>query len=740
VAGSNADGVWNEGAISLPIIVHPAWYATWYAYFVYISAVMLMVLNAIRRLKAKEQMQLRYQSQLEADVQSRTRDLKFTNEKLQTAVNEIGMARQDAVEANQAKSDFLAALSHEIRTPMHGVLGMTDLLLHSGLPERPTEFAKSAHESATELLGLIDNILDFSKIEAGKLELEETTFNLREVTENLCYLYGEMAQAKNIELNLIFNANLGRQMYGDPVRLRQVLQNLLSNAIKFTKRGSVTVMVDELKREGKNLLLRFTIEDTGIGMDEDTVEHVFDAFSQADSSTTRQFGGTGLGLSIAKQLVGLMQGELKVHSRPGLGTRMAVELAMNESPIYTDKLATSALEGYYAEVVAPTPESCGMLSSQLHVLSLQVRQCSSVVELAVKAEKPRLVLIDVGCLYDEPSIAQVQNLADDELTRVVLVAPLNLEGIPEALKFLPCTTKPCRSVTLVSDVLAAVSPDAKPEVASYETPVMRYEQRVLLVEDMAANQEIAKAMLESFGCTVDIACNGDVALEMYQNESYDIVLMDCQMPVMDGFEATRHIRRFEAQKSTNERIPVVAVTAGKTEVEKDRCYGAGMDRILFKPYSTAELNAVLAHYFEATGEVEQLKPGGEPKRPPLSGEDVLDLKALDNIRSVEVQSGNSLLAKVFENFKADVALKIEQLRKDTKNPQALGAGAHAIASMSLNLGAKALAIYSKKCEADWKNQLIDGAEREIEVLQGHYMDAIRALEPIVKESSEQLES
>jgi CheY-like chemotaxis protein len=267
---------------------------------------------------------------------------------------------------------------------------------------------------------------------------------------------------------------------------------------------------------------------------------------------------------------------------------------------------------------------------------------------------------------------------------------------------------------------------------------MRYEQRVLLVEDMAANQEIAKAMLGSFGCKVDIACNGEVALEMYQHETYDIVLMDCQMPVMDGFEATQHIRRFEAQKFDNERIPIVAVTAGKTEVEKDRCYGAGMDRILFKPYSTTELNRVLAKYFDAVGEV--AAPEERASLHAAIGDEVLDMKALDNIRSVEVQSGNSLLAKVFENFKSDVASKIEMLRENTGDPQALGAGAHAIASMSLNLGATSLAVYCRKRETDWKNALIDDANREIEVLQGHFIDAIRALEPIVHENSEQLES
>lgn len=270
---------------------------------------------------------------------------------------------------------------------------------------------------------------------------------------------------------------------------------------------------------------------------------------------------------------------------------------------------------------------------------------------------------------------------------------------------------------------------------------MRFTQRVLLVEDMVANQEIARAMLESFGCQVDIANNGDVALEMYQHTEYDIILMDCQMPVMDGFEATRHIRRAEAEKETNERIPVVAVTAGKTEVEKDRCYGAGMDRILFKPYSTAELNGVLAHYFETAGVIEaQTSEVAAAAPPPEASADILDLKAIDNIRSVEVRSGNSLLAAVFENFKKDTLLKIEELRGSVGDAPALTSAAHAIASMSLNLGAKSLAVYGRKLEAAWKQGEIDDAAREIEVLHGHYLDAIKALEPLVRENLEQFEA
>jgi CheY-like chemotaxis protein/HPt (histidine-containing phosphotransfer) domain-containing protein len=566
--------------------------------------------------------------------------------------------------------------------------------------------------------------------------LEETTFDLREVVENLCYLYGDLAQTKNIELNLVFNANLQRQLSGDPVRIRQVLQNLLSNAIKFTKRGSVTVYVEELARVERDLRLRISVHDTGIGMSEEALQRIFEAFSQADSSTTRQYGGTGLGLSIAKQLVELMDGDLAVSSKPGVGTAMSVQIVLAESPIYTDKLTTTALKGFYAEVVAPMPETRAMLRSQMEGLSIQTRECATVEELGVHADQRRVVLIDVACLYDNATIAQVKNLEEDDQTLLLLVAPLSLQGIPDELKQSVVTTKPLRLPTLVNDILAAMSEDGTESRQLGGSPMLRFDQRILLVEDMKANQQIARAMLEPFGCAVDVASNGEVALAMFQQEHYDIVLMDCQMPVMDGFEATGHIRALEAQKAGNERLPVIALTAGKTEVEKERCYASGMDRILFKPYSTVELNHVLSQYFTAVGEMEVAKPVAAPMGGIDPGGDILDVKALDNIRSVDNSGSNELLISVFENFQSDVQLKLDELRLNAEDSVALSAGAHAIKSMSLNLGAKALSEYCRQREADWKNQLIDDARREIEVMHGHFVDAVRAMEQLIEPREE----
>jgi len=735
--GSNADGIWNQNGMALNIIMHPPLYLTWWAFLIYIVTFLIFALYVVLRQRQREAVQLQYQSQLESDVRARTRDLRRANDKLQSAVDEIGLARKEAVEANQAKSEFLAALSHEIRTPMHGVLGMTDLLLHSGLSDRQEGFAISAHESATELLGLIDNILDFSKIEAGKLELEETTFDLRDVIESLCYLYGELAQAKQLELNLIFKADLRRQLYGDPVRLRQILQNLLSNAIKFTKRGAVTVVVEELYREGRTAQLLFTVEDTGIGMTDDSLQRIFEAFSQADSSTTRQYGGTGLGLSIAKQLVQLMDGDLSVSSKPGIGTRMSVQLMLTESPIYCDRISATALDGFYAEVVAPMPETRAMLRYQLQPLLINVRECATVEEIAARAEHKRVVLVDVGSLYDNADIAQVENLSRDERTVLLLVAPLSLEGIPEEVKHLAHTTKPSRISDMVNDILAAMSATGGRARIDGMSPIMRFEKRILLVEDMTANQEIARAMLESFGSSVDIAKNGDVALEMFQQETYDLVLMDCQMPVMDGFDATRHIRQLESQRAGNRRIPIVALTAGKTEVEKERCYASGMDRILFKPYSTMDLNNILSQYFDSSGEVEVVKSTASTTG--IRGE-ILDVKALDNIRSIDVGNGNGLLKKVFDNFKEDVLKKLEEMRIGSDDPAVLASGAHAIKSMGLNIGAKALSEYCREREADWKNGLLSDSKREIEVLHGHYLDAVRALQPIIESNVDAVDS
>ena len=728
VQGANPDGIWSPEGIVLDIVVHPPLYFTWYAFVAYAIAALTLVAIFIYQQRLRQRRQLAYQWQLEEDVRSRTRDLRRSNEKLQIAVDEIGRARHEAVDANQAKSEFLAALSHEIRTPMHGVLGMTDLLLHSGLSERQHGFAESAHNSANELLGLIDNILDFSKIEAGKLELEETTFNLREEMENLCYLYAELAQGKNLELNLIFNADLRRQLYGDPVRLRQILQNLLSNSIKFTRRGTVNLFVDELSRQGKQVELVFLVEDSGIGMDHDTIQRVLEPFSQADSSTTRQYGGTGLGLSIARQLVELMGGALEVVSKPGVGTTMRFGLTLMESPIYTDLLSTSVLEEIHAEVVAPVPETRTMFKSQLAALDIPARACEVVEDLSPLADKRRLVLIDVASLYDSGCVAQVANIAEDPASLVLLVTPLSGHGIPEELAHLPHTTKPVRSASLVSDILSAES-DVVPEAPDQPT-LLRFDQRILLVEDITANQEIARAMLESFGCSVAIARNGEIALEMIQHDAYDFVLMDCQMPVMDGFEATRCLRQYEAQHPERGRVPVVALTAGKTETEKERCFASGMDRILFKPYSTAELNGMLAQYFDPCGVVGQTSVEEIESRELAT--DLLDETALKSIRSIDVQGGGALLAKVFENFKQDAAEKVEELRANSKDPAVLVGGAHAVKSMSLNLGAKALSDYCRLCEAQWKAGTIDDAPRQIEVLAGHLHDAVNALERLVE--------
>ncbi|MEE4660677.1 MAG: ATP-binding protein, partial [Halieaceae bacterium] len=734
IQGSNPDGVWSPEGIALRIKVNPPFYLTWYAFVAYFLAGMLLLALVIYRQRLKAREQLQYQLQLEDDVRARTLDLRRSNDKLQEAVEAMGKARQEAEQANQAKSEFLAALSHEIRTPMHGVLGMTDLLLHSGLNERQQNFAESAHVSANELLGLIDNILDFSKIEAGKLELEETTFNLREMVENLCYLYGELAQAKGLELNLVIEAGLRRQLYGDPVRLRQILQNLLSNAIKFTRRGSVNMVVREVARKDRSLGLEFQVEDTGIGMSEETVQRVFEAFSQADTSTTRQFGGTGLGLSIAKQLIDLMDGELKVNSRPGVGTNMSVALSFSESPIYADQPAAGDLADSYAEVVAPVPETRAMYRCQLEALGLRVRECASIDELTATAEQSRVVLIDVGCLYNATNAAQVENLAEDTLTTLLLVTPLSGAGVPDTLTHIPHTAKPVRLVTLRADLLAARSEGT--ETAASERPaLMRYTQRILLVEDIVANQEIARAMLESFGCQVVIANQGEAAVEMFQRESFDLVLMDCQMPVMDGFEATRHIRRYEAQQNDGRRVPVVALTAGKTETEKERCYASGMDRILFKPYSTEQLNALLASYFKPSGQVALPQAAGKVEKT-LS--DLLDSKALDNIRSIETTTGNALLEIVVRNFRVDGESKLEELRAGSTSAELLSAGAHAIKSMSLNVGAKALSDYCRRCESQWKRGDIDNAENDIEALATHFEEAVTALESLLSSDNEQV--
>ena len=528
-----------------------------------------------------------------------------------------------AEQATAAKSQFLASMSHEIRTPMNGVLGMTELLLDTGLSETQRRYAQNIRNSADALLAIINDILDFSKIEAGKLELESIDFELREVIEEGVELLAERAQTKGLELMCRIEEDVPAMLRGDPGRLRQILINLLGNAVKFTAAGEVEVSV---RCEASSLLpadrrlVRIAVRDTGIGIGAAERARLFQSFSQADGSTTRRFGGTGLGLAISKQLAELMGGEIDVDSTPGTGSTfwftVCLELASSHEQSSADK---APLAGRSAIVIDDNATNRAILEHYVSAIGMRASSAANAEAGldAMRAAAGRDAPFDVALIdMKMPGMSGMElaqtiraNRALDN-TRLVLLTSLSSPQLADSARksgFIACLAKPVRRAELVALVARSLGSDtgtgeraalAAPKPAALSA---KLGARVLLVEDNRMNQEIGAAMLRKLGCTVDIVDNGRRGVEAALAQRYDVVLMDCQMPEMDGFAATAAIRAREAELGRElasagqpvRRMPIVALTANAMEGDRERCLAAGMDDYLSKPFKSEQLRIAL---------------------------------------------------------------------------------------------------------------------------------------------------
>lgn len=659
---------------------------------------------------------------LESKVRERTAALEKTLEALEYSNSELQTAKEAAVAASLAKSQFLANMSHEIRTPMNGLLGMIELLGRTTLTGQQERLTENIRRSATSLLTLLNAILDFSKIEAHRMELERIAFDAREVLDDAIEMFAAGAETKGVELVGVFPAEVPSLVVGDPNRLRQILGNLIGNALKFTQRGHIVVRAGINGIEDSELRLGFVVQDTGVGIPVDALPRLFAPFTQADGSTTRRYGGTGLGLAIANELCRLMGGEISVTSTVGEGTSFSFVVGLGLQSVVTEP-EFAVLTGCRVLVSLRSPLARESLTESLKYLGAIILQPA---DLAASEEHTRCSLFitdDVGAIVGPTPVAPPD-------TPVLLVKRLN--DVSQSRGDVAEITIPLRVNALAQSAGAVLDAAGTTSLAAgrrSSSPFRCDGLRVLVAEDQPINRELVDLILQNFGCVTTIVEDGKQAVERASTQPFDLLLLDCQMPEMDGYEATRRLRELGMV------IPIIALTANAYREDREKCLASGMDDFLSKPFSSRDLAEKLRRWSpERMLQAPQSSRERTVETPKAAQDVALDPSMLAQIRSLQRPGQPDILQRLLVHFQQYVPPQLTALRQLLANGDRakISNVAHAVKGVASNLGASDLATLLARLEREASTESTSGLTALLDTIAVELERVIHAIEGLVR--------